>query len=340
MIDLKGLTLQEIRELSVSLGEKAFRGEQIYNFLYKGVENIDHIKTLSQETKDKFKKATYISKAKIYEKYESKLDDTIKYLIELDDGNVIESVLMKYKHGYSICISSQVGCKMGCKFCASTIDGLERNLTAGEILGQVMTVANDQNIKINNIVMMGSGEPLDNMEEVEKFFQLIHEEKGLNIGYRHITLSTCGIVPKIYKLAELNIPINLAISLHQWNQDERARIMPISKAYDINALVKAASDYYKKTKRRITYEYALISGVNDKESDAKQLAKLIGNIDCHVNLIPVNEIKENNLKRPSKDSVKKFCKILEDNKIKATVRRELGQDISGACGQLRRSIVK
>lgn len=340
MIDLKGLTLQETRELSVSLGEKAFRGEQIYNFLYKGVENIDHIKTLSQETKDKFKKATYISKAKIYEKYESKLDDTIKYLIELDDGNVIESVLMKYKHGYSICISSQVGCKMGCKFCASTIDGLERNLTAGEILGQVMTVANDQNIKINNIVMMGSGEPLDNMEEVEKFFQLIHEEKGLNIGYRHITLSTCGIVPKIYKLAELNIPINLAISLHQWNQDERARIMPISKAYDINALVKAASDYYKKTKRRITYEYALISGVNDKESDAKQLAKLIGNIDCHVNLIPVNEIKENNLKRPSKDSVKKFCKILEDNKIKATVRRELGQDISGACGQLRRSIVK
>ncbi|MGL5439955.1 MAG: 23S rRNA (adenine(2503)-C(2))-methyltransferase RlmN [Filifactoraceae bacterium] len=340
MIDLKGLTLEEVRALSVRLGEKAFRGEQIFNFLYKGIENIDDIKTFSKETKEAFKQVAYISRAKVFDKLESKLDETVKYLIELDDGNIIESVLMKYNHGYSICISSQVGCRMGCKFCASTLDGLERNLTSGELLGQILTVSIDNNIKINNVVIMGSGEPLDNMDEIKKFLLLVHEEKGLNIGYRHITLSTCGIVPKIHELAELNIPINLAVSLHQWSQEKRMEIMPISRVYNIDQLIMASKMYYKKTKRRVTYEYALISGVNDSEADANALAKLIGGIDCHVNLIPVNEVKENSLKRPSKESVRKFCKILEDNKIKGTVRRELGQDISGACGQLRRSVNK
>ena len=247
---------------------------------------------------------------------------------------------MKYKHGLSICISTQVGCRMGCKFCASTIDGLVRNLTPGEILAQIITVQKDAGERISNVVLMGSGEPFDNMENLEKFFELVHEEKGLNIGYRHITVSTCGIVPHIKRLSELEIPVNLAISLHQTEQSKRQEIMPIGKKYSIKELISAAKEYSKITKRRVTYEYALINGVNDNKETALELVKLLRGTLSHVNIIPVNEIVENDFKRPNIKKVREFQEILVKNNIEATIRRELGKDISGACGQLRRSSIK
>lgn len=337
--DIKSLTGQELKELIVSIGEPKYRSEQIYSFISKGIESIDQIPNIPKKLKDKLSEVAYISKAGIYQKLESQEDETKKYLIELDDGNIVETVLMKYKHGLSLCISTQVGCRMGCKFCASTIDGLVRNLTAGEILGQIITAQKDAGERISNIVIMGSGEPFDNMENLEKFFVLVHDEKGLNIGYRHITVSTCGLVPQIQRLAELEIPVNLAISLHQTSQDAREEIMPIGKSYSVEELISAAKAYSEKTKRRVTYEYALIRGVNDNPQTAMQLAKLLRGSLSHVNIIPINEIKENDFKRPDMKKVKEFQNILIKNNIEATVRRELGRDIAGACGQLRRSII-
>lgn len=339
-VDIKSLNLEELKALILGLEEPKYRAEQIYPFIAKGIERLDDIPNIPKKLKEKLNEVSYISKASIYKKLESKEDETKKYLIELEDGNIVETVLMKYKHGLSICISTQVGCRMGCKFCASTIDGLVRNLTPGEILGQIITVQKDAGERISNVVIMGSGEPFDNMENLEKFFELVHEEKGLNIGYRHITVSTCGLVPQIKRLAELEIPVNLAISLHQTEQSKRQEIMPVGKSYSIKELIAAAKEYSKITKRRVTYEYALISGVNDNVETALELVKLLKGTLSHVNIIPVNEIVENDFKRPNIKKVRAFQEILVKNNIEATIRRELGKDISGACGQLRRSSIK
>ncbi len=339
MKDIKSMSYQELLDLIVEIGEKKYRAEQIYPWIAKGIESIDEIPNIPKTLKAAIGERAYISKAKIYRKLESKLDSTVKYLIELDDRNIIETVLMRYKHGNSICISTQVGCRMGCKFCASTIDGLERNLTAGEMLGQIITVQKDLGERISNIVLMGAGEPLDNFDNFLKFLEIVHEEKGLNIGYRHITVSTCGLVDKINELTKLDIPINLAVSLHQTEQEKRKEIMPIANRYSVDELVAAAKNYAKVTKRRVTYEYALIDGVNNDRKTAEKLVKLLKNSLSHVNLIPVNTVEGNSFKRPSEKSVYEFQKILTQNKIEATIRRELGTDISGACVQLKRSVL-
>ncbi len=337
--DIKSMAHQELIDFIISLGDKKYRADQIYPLIAKGLKSTDDVPNIPKSLKEKLSEVSYISKAKIYKKLQSKLDATAKYLIELDDGNVIETVFMKYKHGNSICISTQVGCRMGCKFCASGIDGLERNLTAGEMLGQIITVQKDIGERIANVVLMGAGEPLDNLDNVIKFLELVHEEKGLNIGYRHITISTSGLVNGINRLTELDLPINLAISLHQTNQEKRREIMPIANKYSIDELIASAKNYAVKTKRRVTYEYALIDGVNNDKQTAQALVKLLKNSLSHVNLIPVNTVEGNGFKRPSEESIKEFLKILTKNGIEATVRRELGRDISGACGQLKRSVV-
>ena len=249
----------------------------------------------------------------------------------------MESVVMKYNHGYTICISSQVGCAMGCKFCASTIGGKVRNLGAGEILSQVFAASEDMNLRISNIVMMGIGEPLDNFENVKRFLINVNDERGINIGYRHISLSTCGIVPKIKELADMNIPITLTVSLHAVNDEKRSEIMPVNKKYPIAQLMEAIREYQKVTGRRVSFEYSLIKGKNDSASDAEKLAQLLDGIMCHVNLIPVNSVSESGFEKPSADTINKFIQVLEKNKIIATVRRELGSDINASCGQLRRS---
>ncbi|MDO4711589.1 MAG: 23S rRNA (adenine(2503)-C(2))-methyltransferase RlmN [Peptostreptococcaceae bacterium] len=338
-LDIKAMSHKELTDLILELGEKRYRADQIYPFIAKGIEQIDDVPNIPKSLKSLLNEKAYLSKAKVYKKLGSKIDGTKKYLIELDDGNIIETVLMRYDHGNSICISTQVGCRMGCKFCASTIGGLARNLTAGEMLGQIITVKNDIGERISNIVLMGSGEPFDNMDQVVKFLEIVHEEKGLNIGYRHITISTCGVVPGIERLAELNLPVNLAISLHQTDQEKRQEIMPIANRYSIQELLEASKSYSQKTKRRVTYEYALIDGVNNNKSAAKDLAKLLRNSLSHVNLIPVNSIEGNSFQRPDEESVRSFLKELTKQGIEATIRRELGADISGACGQLKRSFV-
>lgn len=337
MVDLKSLTFNELEDIILKTGEKKYRAQQIYPEIFKGIDSVEEINNIPKSLKQSLGEFAYISKSNIYKKLESKIDGTKKYLIQLDDDNIIETVLMKYEHGNSICISTQVGCRMGCKFCASTIDGLIRNLTAGEMIGQIVSVQKDIGERISNIVLMGSGEPLDNFENLLKFLKAVHDDRGLNIGYRHITVSTSGLVNRINQLAELNIPINLAISLHQTKQKQREEIMPIANKFSIEELINSAKNYSKKTKRRVTYEYALIDNVNNDEKTAMELAKLLKNTLSHVNLIPVNTVKENSFKKPSKDSVYAFQNILKKNKIEATVRRELGSDISGACGQLRRS---
>ena len=279
----------------------------------------------------------------IYKEYKSKLDETKKYLILLNDNDIIESVLMKYNFGYSICISSQVGCNMGCKFCASTIGGMKRNLKTHELLSQIYLIQKHNNIKVSNIVIMGSGEPLLNYDNIIKFLKIINDENGQNIGMRNITLSTCGIVPNIEKLMNENLPINLALSLHAPNDTIRKKIMPIAEKYKLSDVLKSISSYFEKT-NRITFEYCLIKDLNDGDKNAKELVKLFKDsfnhihVDFNVNLIPVNEVKESNFKRPNHDEVLEFKKILENNNIAVTIRRELGKDISGSCGQLRASV--
>lgn len=339
--DLKSMTYDEIEEFVISLGEKRYRAQQIYKFIVNGINDFSEMNNIPKSLREKLSLVSELKKVNIYKKLESKIDGTLKYLMELNDKNIVETVLMRYKHGNTICISTQVGCRMGCTFCASTIGGLVRNLTAGEMIGQIIAVQNDIGERISNIVLMGAGEPFDNFENLKRFLVLVHDEKGINIGYRNITISTCGIVPKIYELAELNIPVNLAISLHQSNQDDRKRIMPIANKYNIKELIDAAKFYSKKTKRRITYEYALIDGVNNDDKTAYNLINLLKNTPLsHVNIIPVNSVDENSFKRPSEKSIKRFLDLLSKNNIQATVRRELGSDISGACGQLRRSVIE
>ena len=339
MIDLKDLSFSELEEFLKDLGEPRFRAKQIFSWLHKGVEDFSQMTDISKKTVETLKEKSFISTLKIREKYVSKLDGTIKYLFSLEDGNCIESVVMRYKHGISLCISSQVGCRMGCRFCASTIGGLYRNLTAGEILNQVIFSQKDIGERISNIVMMGIGEPLDNYDNVIKFLNNVNDPNGLNIGYRHISLSTCGRVDEILKLAEEEMPITLSVSLHAPNNDIRDTIMPINKKYPVEVLINACKSYIKKTTRRISFEYSLISGVNDSEENARELAKLLKGMLCHVNLIPVNHVEERDFHQGKKEEIRNFCELLNKLGINATVRRELGSDISASCGQLRKKVL-
>ena len=334
-IDLLSLTLEEVENLIVSLGEKKFRGKQIFQWVNKGVKSIDEMTNISKDLQNKLKDRAYITNSTIYKKQVSKIDGTTKYLFALEDGNLIEGVIMIYKHGITACISSQIGCAMGCSFCASTVNGLVRHLRAGEMIDQILLMQQDLGKRISNIVLMGSGEPLHNFEGVVRFLKIVNDENGLNIGNRHITLSTCGLVPEIKKLADLQIPINLAISLHAATDEVRVKTMPIAKKYSIKELVDSCKYYLSKNNRRITFEYALIKGVNDSESDANNLSGLLKGLLCHVNLIPVNTIDENSYKKSNDNQILKFQSILRKNGIEAPIRRELGSDIDAACGQLR-----
>lgn len=339
MIDLKDFEYDELTEFLVKNGEKKFRAEQIFSWLHKGVKSYDEMTNLSKASRDKLKEISYVSTLEIREKYVSKLDGTVKYLFELPDGNCIESVVMRYHHGLTICISSQVGCRMGCRFCASTIGGLYRNLTAGEILNQVIFAQKDMDERISNIVIMGIGEPMDNYDNVIKFLHNVNHEKGLNIGYRHITISSCGVVPKLYDLARENLPVTLTISLHAPNDKIRDEIMPVNHKYKIAELMKACREYINSTSRRLSFEYSLIHGVNDGEEHAAELAKLIKGLHAHVNLIPVNKVEERDFVQGSARDIRKFQEKLTELGVNATIRRELGSDISASCGQLRKKVL-
>ncbi|WP_079494341.1 23S rRNA (adenine(2503)-C(2))-methyltransferase RlmN [Maledivibacter halophilus] len=339
-IDLRNCSIEELEKLSVQLGEKKFRGKQIFEWIQKGIEDIDEMTNLSKNFKNKLKKVSYANDMDILKVLESKLDGTRKYLMALRDGNIIESVMMKYKHGNTVCVSTQVGCKMGCGFCASTIDGVVRNLTSGEIVGQVLSIQKDIGERISNVVLMGSGEPLDNYEGVIKFLEIINDPLGLNIGMRNITLSTCGIVPKIIDLAQKKLQITLAVSLHAPNDEMRNKIMPINKVYNIKKLLDSCEKYIKKTNRRVTFEYSLIRGFNDSLDNALELSQKLNGMLCHVNIIPLNEVNERNLKGSTRERAYEFQRILKKNGIDATVRREMGSDIDAACGQLRKSYIE
>lgn len=340
MNNLLNYTLEELKVWMKENGESAFRAQQVFSWIYKGVNEFEGMKNISKALVSKLKENFNIDLPKVIEVYKSEIDGTEKFLLGFEDGNLIESVLMRYKHGNSICISTQVGCAMGCKFCASTIEGKVRNLTTGEILSQVLTVQNFIKDRISNIVLMGSGEPLDNYDNVIKFLEVVSAEYGLNIGQRHITLSTCGIVPKIYELADKDFSITLAISLHAFSDEKRKEIMPIANKYSIKEILEACKYYIDKTNRRITFEYALVKGVNDGKEDARALGNLLKGMLCHVNLIPVNEIKENDFRRSSKKCIDDFSEILKNYGIEVTTRREMGSDINAACGQLRRSYME
>lgn len=339
MIDLKDLEFCELEEFLKDLGEPKFRAKQIFSWLHRGVESFDEMTNISKSTRNKLSEKSYVSTLKIREKYVSKIDKTTKYLFELPDGNCIESVVMYYNHGISVCISSQVGCRMGCNFCASTIGGLYRSLTPGEILNQVIFAQKDIGERISNIVMMGIGEPLDNFDNVIKFLKNVNHKDGLNIGYRHISLSTCGVVPKIYELAKCQFPITLSVSLHAPDNDIRSSIMPINRKYPIEELITACKDYIKTTARRISFEYSLISGVNDSMENADELARLLSGMLAHVNLIPVNKIEERDYKKGNKKQINDFCERLNRQGVNATIRRELGSDIQASCGQLRKKLL-
>lgn len=337
-IDLRSLTFEKLKAELEKTGEKAFRAKQIYSWLHqKQVASFDEMTNLSKALRKKLKDNYVIKNLKIVEKLVSKEDNTIKYLFDIGDNIVIESVLMRYSYGNAVCISSQAGCRMGCTFCASTVDGLERNLIPGEMAGQIYEIQRDIGERISNIVIMGSGEPLDNYDNVIDFLEIIHSKEGNNLSHRHITLSTCGLVDKIYKLSKENLQITLAISLHAPNNDIRQNTMPIAKRYDFTSLIKAARDYANTTKRRVTFEYALIKDVNDREEDARELSSKLKGIMCHVNLIPVNDVKENNYIRSTEENIKHFAEILQSSGIETTIRRKLGSDINAACGQLRKS---
>jgi 23S rRNA (adenine2503-C2)-methyltransferase len=340
MRNILDLNLSEIKKWMEENKEKEFRAKQVFDWIYKEVWNFDDMKNIPKSTLHKLNEEFYIGIPEILESYKSKKEDTRKYLFLLKDDNIIEAVVMKYKHGNSICVSTQIGCKMGCKFCASTLGGVVRNLTSGEILGQIIRAQKDIGERISNVVLMGSGEPLDNFDNVLKFLYNVNAEYGLNIGQRHITLSTCGIVPKIKELADLNMQITLAISLHAPNDEVRKQTMPIAKAYSIKELLDACNYYISKTNRRITFEYALVKGFNDSKENAEELSRTLKGILCHVNLIPINEIEESSLKKSNTEDVDKFKEILIKNGIETTIRREMGLDINAACGQLRRSYLE
>jgi len=335
-LDIKSMTVDEISLLMKEMGQPKYKAAQIFKWLHSTAVDFDDMSDLSKDLRNALKEKCYIADVKIVKRLESKIDGTVKYLYELFDGEHIESVLMKYNHGYTVCISTQVGCRMGCKFCASGLGGLVRNLTASEMLSQIIMAQRDNNIRVSNVVMMGMGEPLDNFANSTRFLKLVSDEKGLNIGLRHISLSTSGVVDGIYKLAQLNMPITLSISLHAPTDEIRSKTMPVNKKWNIDKLLKACKDYQKVTTRRISFEYAMINGVNDTIECATILAQKLKGIMCHVNLIPANPVVETNFVKSDDSRIDKFKTCLERYKITATVRRTLGADINASCGQLRR----
>lgn len=335
--DIKSMNYKEIENEMLSMGEPKFRAKQIYSWLQKNqVEDFDEMTNISKNMREKLKDNYEIYTCTIEKKLVSVYDDTVKYLFKLHDGEYIESVVMKYKYGYTICVSSQVGCKMGCTFCASTIAGFVRNLMPCEILSQISVAQHDLGIRISHVVLMGVGEPLDNFNNVMRFLELVTDENGLNLSMRNISLSTCGVVDGIYKLLEKKLQLTLSISLHAPNDEIRSRTMPVNKRWNTSELLKACHDYTKATSRRISFEYAMISGVNDSDECALELAKRLKGMLAHVNLIPVNEVKETGYKKSGEDRIKRFTQILTSHGINTTVRRTLGSDINASCGQLRR----
>ena len=336
MKNIKDYNLEELKQELVNLGEKPFRAEQIFKWVFQEkVTSFDEMTNLSLELREKLKQNYTMCNFNVLKKQVAS-DGTTKYLFDVLDGNAIETVLMKYHHGYSICVSSQIGCKMGCKFCASTGIAFERSLTSGEIVEQLLAVERDENIKISNVVFMGIGEPLDNYDNVVKAIRIINNQKGINIGARHISVSTSGIVQKIYQLAEENIQCTLSISLHATTDEQRSKMMPVNNLYNIDELLKACKDYIAKTNRRVSFEYALAKENNDNLEDAKRLVKLLRGMNCHVNLIPINKIENGAFTKSSNENILKFRDYLNEHGIVATIRRELGSDIDAACGQLRR----
>ena len=338
MKDLKSLNLEQLTEELLSIGEKKFRAKQVYSWIHeKLVDSFDEMTNLSKDLREKLKENYTLNSLDAVAVQTSKIDGTQKYLFRLQDGHVVESVLMRYHHGNSVCISSQVGCLMGCRFCASTIGGKVRDLAPSEMLGQIYKIQKLSHERVHNVVVMGTGEPLDNYENLVQFIKMLTDENGLNISQRNLTVSTCGIVPKIRQLAEEKFQMTLALSLHATTQEKRKQLMPIANKYDLKEVLDACHYYYEQTGRRITFEYSLVGGVNDTKQDAEELTKLIGKFPCHVNLIPVNPIKERDFVQPNKQECQSFRNKLEKNGINVTIRREMGRDIDGACGQLRKS---
>lgn len=340
-VDLKTLDFQEMKAEMAKIGEKPFRAGQIYQWIHeKLADSPSEMTNLSNNLRDTLAEHYDYTCLSVVEVLTSQIDGTQKYLFKLADQNVIESVLMRYKHGNSVCISSQVGCKMGCRFCASTIGGWTRNLTVSEMLDQIYRIQKLSGERVSNVVVMGTGEPLDNYDNILKFFQMLTDEHGLNISQRNITVSTCGIVPKMKQLADQQLQVTLALSLHASNQEKRRELMPIANKYSLDEVIDACEYYFEKTGRRITFEYSLVGGVNDKKEDADELAALIKPLNCHVNLIPVNPIKERDYVQSQKKVIDNFKNKLEKCGINVTIRREMGRDINGACGQLRKSYME
>ena len=339
--DIASYSFEELQEEMLAIGEKGFRSRQIYSWIHeKLVDDFEEMTNLPKTLRQKLESAYEIRRVEMEKRQISKIDGTNKFLFCLKDGNMVESVLMKYKHGNSVCISSQVGCRMGCRFCASTLDGLERNLTPSEMLRQVYQIQKITGERVSNIVIMGTGEPLDNYDNFLKFIHMVSDEHGLNISQRNITASTCGIVPNIRRLAEEKLQITLALSVHGSNQEKRRSLMPVANKYELHEVLEACDYYFEKTGRRITFEYSLVHGVNDTPEDAKELMGILKDRNCHLNLIPVNPIKERNYEKPDKKSAENFKNKLEKNGINVTIRREMGSDIDGACGQLRRKTMQ
>lgn len=335
--DIKSLTLKELETLLVGQGEKAFRARQIYEWMHvKLARSFEEMTNLSGKLRSKCEELYTYTSLPAIQIQESGIDGTRKYLFQLADGKLVESVWMKYKHGNSVCISSQVGCRMGCRFCASTLDGLERNLTASEMLDQIYAISVHTGERVSNVVVMGTGEPLDNYENLLRFIHLLTDESGLHISQRNITVSTCGLVPWMHKLADEKLQITLALSLHGSTDEKRRKLMPIANRYTIRQLMEECDYYFQKTGRRITLEYSLVGGVNDTDEDARELVRLAKPLCCHINLIPVNPIQERDYVQSDSSSIQAFKNKLEKNKINVTIRREMGRDIDGACGQLRR----
>ncbi len=339
-MNLKSMTLPEVTAALKEMGQPAFRGKQVYSWLHKGVRTYDEMTNLSKSLREQLAEKYPICAPKVVRKQESQKDGTIKYLWELSDGNCVETVLMRYHYGNTVCISTEVGCRMGCAFCASTIGGLVRRLEPYEMLDEVLFTQIDSGLPVSHVVLMGIGEPLDNFYNVMRFLALVNSEEGMNISMRHISLSTCGLVPKIDELAAKKLQLSLAISLHGPNNEIRNKIMPVNKAYDIDTLLDACRRYYKATSRRIHFEYAMIDGVNDGEEHARELLRRLKGLPAHINMIPLNHVEESPLKPSSRAAVARFQKILEDGGVTATVRRTLGGDIDASCGQLRRKYNK
>ena len=337
-IDIKSLNEAELLGLMDDLNQPKFRAAQLFKWLQQGIEDFDEMTNIPKSLRDTLKEKCYIANVSIVQKFVSKIDGTVKYVYELFDGERIESVVMKYEHGYTVCISTQVGCRMGCSFCASGLDGLFRDLTPSEMLAQITKAQRDNDIRISNVVMMGMGEPLDNFNNSVKFLQLVSSDNGLNIGLRHISLSTSGVVSRIKELKDYNFPITLSISLHAPNDEIRSSMMKVNKKWGVDELLSACREYQAVTTRRISFEYALIEGVNDSDACADELAKKLRGIMCHVNLIPANPVKENSFKKPDMNKIIHFKERLIKKGINATVRRTLGADIDASCGQLRRKV--